>query len=149
VKRDEPRWLLGQGSVQGFFDFAESLDAARLAAVTLTLIGFFSFIMVRITSPQMVPLFTELSVEDSALIVEHLEHQAMQYELENDGAIMMLSKDDVARLRIKFAESDVPKSGGIGYEWPDGGVIRDQAATMAATRGGRPRRDGAHRQRMT
>ena len=116
MKRDKPRWLSGQGSVQGFFDFAKSLGAARLAAVTLTLIGFFSFIMVRITTPQMVPLFMELSVDNSALIAKHLDCQAIQYELKNDGAIMMVSKDDVARLRIKLAESDLPKSDGVGHE---------------------------------
>ena len=53
--------------MQGFFDFVKSLGAARMAAmaaVTLTLIGFFSFLMIRMTTPQMVPLFTDLSVED-------------------------------------------------------------------------------------
>ncbi len=53
--------------VQGFFDFVKSLGAARMAAmaaVTLALIGFFSFLMIQMTTPQMVPLFTDLSVED-------------------------------------------------------------------------------------
>jgi hypothetical protein len=43
--------------VQGFFDFVKSLGAARMAAmaaVTLALIGFFSFLMIQMTSPQMV-----------------------------------------------------------------------------------------------
>ena len=45
--------------MQGFFDFVKSLGAARMAAmaaVTLTLIGFFSFLMIQMTTPQMVPL---------------------------------------------------------------------------------------------
>ena len=56
--------------MQGFFDFVKSLGAARMAAmaaVTLALIGFFSFLMIRMTTPQMVPLFTDLAVEDSRL----------------------------------------------------------------------------------
>ncbi|HMK01216.1 MAG TPA: flagellar M-ring protein FliF, partial [Reyranella sp.] len=55
--------------MQGFFDFVKSLGAARMAAmaaVTLTLIGFFAFLMVKMSQPQMVPLFTDLSVEDSS-----------------------------------------------------------------------------------
>ncbi len=64
----------------------------------------------------MVPLFMELSVDNLALMVKHLERQAIQYDLKNDGAIMMVSKDDVARLRIKFAESDLPKSDGVSHE---------------------------------
>ncbi|MGB9268273.1 MAG: hypothetical protein WCB74_03495, partial [Pseudolabrys sp.] len=44
---------------QGFFDFVKSLGAARMAAmaaVTLALVGFFSFVMIQMTTPQMVPL---------------------------------------------------------------------------------------------
>ncbi len=53
--------------MQGFFDFVKSLGAARMAAmaaVTLALIGFFSFLMIRMTTPQMVPLFTDLSMDE-------------------------------------------------------------------------------------
>ena len=105
--------------MQGFFDFVKSLGAARMAAmaaVTLAMIGFFSFLIIRMTTPQMVPLFTDLSVEDSASIVKDLERQAIAYQIKNDGAIVMVAKDNVARLRMKLAENGLPKGGGVGYE---------------------------------
>jgi flagellar M-ring protein FliF len=105
--------------VQGFFDFVKSLGAARMAAMaaaTLALIGFFSFLMVQMTTPQMVPLFTDLSVDDSASIIKDLERQAVPYQIKSDGAIIMVPKDRVARLRMKLAESGLPKGGGVGYE---------------------------------
>lgn len=105
--------------MQGFFDFMKSLGAARMAAmaaVTLALIGFFSFLMVQMTTPQMVPLFTDLSVDDSASIIKDLERQAVPYQIKSDGAIIMVPKDRVARLRMKLAESGLPKGGGVGYE---------------------------------
>lgn len=105
--------------MQGFFDFMKSLGAARMAAmaaVTLALIGFFSFLMVQMTTPQMVLLFTDLSVEDSASIIKDLERQAVAYQLKSDGAIIMVPKDRVARLRMKVAESGLPKRGGVGDE---------------------------------
>jgi len=116
--------------VQGFFDFVKSLGAARMAAmaaVTLALIGFFSFLMIQMTAPQMVPLFTDLSVEDSASIIKDLERQAITYQLKNDGAIIMVPKDKVARLRMKLAESGLPKGGGVGYE------IFDKSDALGAT----------------
>jgi len=116
--------------VQGFFDFVKSLGAARMAAmaaVTLTLIGFFSFLMIRMTTPQMVPLFTDLSVEDSASIIKDLERQAVPYQLKNDGTIIVVPKDNVARLRMKLAESGLPKGGGVGYE------IFDKTDALGAT----------------
>lgn len=105
--------------MQGFFNFVKSLGAARMAAmaaVTLAMVGFFSFLMIRMTTPQMVPLFTDLSVEDSTSIVKDLERQAIAYQLKNDGAIVMVARDNVARLRMKLAESGLPKGGGVGYE---------------------------------
>jgi flagellar M-ring protein FliF len=116
--------------VQGFFDFVKSLGAARMAAmaaVTLALIGFFAFLMIQMTTPQMVPLFTDLSVEDSSSIIKDLERQAIAYQIKNDGAIVMVPKDKVARLRMKLAESGLPKGGGVGYE------IFDKSDALGAT----------------
>jgi flagellar M-ring protein FliF len=116
--------------VQGFFAFVKSLGAARMAAmaaVTLALIGFFSFLMVRVTAPNMVPLFTDLSLDDSATIIKDLERQAVAYELRNDGAIIMVPQDKVARLRMKLAEGGLPKGGGVGYE------IFDKSDALGAT----------------
>jgi len=116
--------------VQGFFDFVKSLGAARMAAmaaVTLALIGFFSFLMIQMTTPAMVPLFTDLSVEDSGAIVKDLERQAIPYELKNDGAIVLAPKDKIARLRMKLAEGGLPKGGGVGYE------IFDKTEALGAT----------------
>jgi flagellar M-ring protein FliF len=100
---------------------------AAMAAVTLALIGFFSFLMIRMTAPQLVPLFTDLSVEDSASIVKDLERQGIAYSLNNDGAIVMVPKDNVARLRMKLAEAGLPKGGGVGYE------IFDKADALGST----------------
>jgi flagellar M-ring protein FliF len=100
---------------------------AAMAAVTLALIGFFSFLMLQMTSPQMVPLFTDLSTEDSSAIIKDLERQAIPYEIKNDGAIVMAPKDKVARLRMKLAEGGLPKGGGVGYE------IFDKSDALGAT----------------
>jgi flagellar M-ring protein FliF len=116
--------------VQAFFDFLKSLGAARMAAmaaVTLTLIGFFAFLMIRMTTPQMVPLFTDLSMDDSSSIIKDLERQGISYELRNDGHIIMVSKDNVGRLRMKLAENGLPKGGGVGYE------IFDKSDALGAT----------------
>ena len=116
--------------MQGVFDFLKALGAARMAAmaaVTLALIGFFAFLMIRMSQPQMVPLFTDLSVEDSSAIIKDLERQAIPYEMKNDGAIIMAPKENIARLRMKLAEGGLPKGGGVGYE------IFDKSDALGAT----------------
>jgi flagellar M-ring protein FliF len=105
--------------VQGLLEFAKTLGAPRIAAmvaVTIALVGFFAFLILRVTAPQMTPLFTDLSYEDSAAIVKDLERQGVNYELRNDGNIIMVPKDRVARLRMSLAGEGLPKGGGIGYE---------------------------------
>jgi len=116
--------------VQAFFEFVKSLGAARvaaMAAVTLALIGFFSFLMIRMTTPQMVPLFTDLSMDDSASIIKDLDRQGVTYEIKNDGSIIMVPREKVARLRMKLAENGLPKGGGVGYE------IFDKSDALGAT----------------
>ena len=105
--------------MQGLVEFVKTLGASRIAAmgaVTIALIGFFAFLIMRVTTPQMTPLFTDLAYEDSAAIVKELDRQAVPYELRDDGNIVMVPKDRVARLRMAFAEGGLPKGGGVGYE---------------------------------
>src|ERR1700704_5952265 len=109
----------GAGSLQGLAGFLKSLGASRvmaMVAVTAALIGFFGFVIMRVTTPAMTTLFTDLSPEDSAGIVKDLERQAIAFELSNDGAVIMVPKDKVTRLRMKLAEGGLPKGGGVGYE---------------------------------
>src|SRR3954469_16742751 len=111
--------ILRGGCVQALISFLKGLGAARLTAmvaVTAALIGFFAFVIMRVTTPQMTTLFTDLSVEDSSSIIKDLERQAIPFELRNDGAAIMVPKDKVTRLRMKLAEGGLPKGGGVGYE---------------------------------
>lgn len=116
--------------MQGAVGFLRGLGAARLMAmiaVTAALIGFFGFLIMRVTTPQLVTLFTDLSYEDSSAIIKELERQAIPFEMRNDGAVLMVPKDKVTRLRMKLAETNLPKGGGVGYE------IFDKSDALGAT----------------
>jgi flagellar M-ring protein FliF len=116
--------------VQGLTNFIKALGATRIAAmvaVTIALVGFFAFIIIRVTTPPMTPLFTDLSVEDSNAIIKDLDRQGIRYELKNEGAIILVPKDRVTRLRMKLAEGGLPKGGGVGYE------IFDKSDALGAT----------------
>jgi flagellar biosynthesis/type III secretory pathway M-ring protein FliF/YscJ len=93
--------------VQSLVAFLRGLGASRLMAmiaVTAALIGFFAFVIMRVTTPQMTTLFTDLTTEDSSSIIKDLERQAIPLEIRNEGAVIMVPKDRVTRLRMKLAE---------------------------------------------
>jgi flagellar M-ring protein FliF len=116
--------------VQAFIEFIRTLGASRIAAmgaVTIALVGFFAFVILRVTAPQMTMLFTDLSFEDSSAIIKDLERQGIPYDMRNDGATVMVPKELVPRLRMKLAESGLPKGGGVGYE------IFDKSDALGAT----------------
>jgi flagellar M-ring protein FliF len=98
-----------------------------MIAVTIALIGFFGFVILRVTSPQMTPLFTDLAIDDSNAIIKELDRQGIAYEIKNEGAIILVPKDKVTRLRMKLAEGGLPKGGGVGYE------IFDKSDALGAT----------------
>jgi flagellar M-ring protein FliF len=105
--------------VQNLLEFAKTIGAPRIAAmgaVTLALVGFFTFLILRVTAPEMMPLFTDLTLDDSAAIVKQLDREGIAYELRANGNMILVPKDRVARLRMELAQSGLPKGGSIGYE---------------------------------
>ncbi|MES0870779.1 flagellar basal-body MS-ring/collar protein FliF [Pseudovibrio sp. SCP19] len=116
--------------MSGILDFLKGLGPARLAAMgamAALLIGLFSFIIVRATAPQMVPLFTDLTLEDAAAIVSQVESQGVSYELGVNGRSVLVPQENVHRLRMTLAEVGLPSGGGVGYE------IFDKTDTLGAT----------------
>ncbi len=110
---------LGASALQGLVSFLRGLGSARLAAmmaVTVAMVSFFGFLIMRVTTPQMTTLFTDLSFENSSAIIKDLDRQAIPYELKNEGAAILVPRDKVTRLRMKLAEGGLPKGGGVGYE---------------------------------
>lgn len=111
-------------------EFIRTLGAARIAAmvaVTVALVGFFVFVIARLSAPAMAPLFTELSIEDSSRVIKELESQGVPYQLRGDGTTILIPKDNVTRFRMRLAEAGLPRGGSVGYE------IFDKTDTLGTT----------------
>jgi len=96
-------------------------------AVAAIMIGFFIFVIARVTDPRMTALYTDLAFEDSTAVVRQLESLNIQHELRNDGAIVLVPKEEVLKVRMRLAELGLPTGGSIGYE------IFDKSDTLGAT----------------
>ncbi|MCJ2040324.1 flagellar M-ring protein FliF [Methylobacterium sp. E-041] len=106
-------------------DLVTKLGPARLAAmaaVTLTLIGFFAFVILRVSRPDMGVLFADLSAQDAAAVVRDLDARGIRYETRGDtGQTVMAPRADLPRLRMDLAGKGLPSQAGVGYEIFDKG----------------------------
>src|SRR5579872_7135222 len=109
---------LGLG-VNNFTQFLNRLGLARVAAmgvVAVLMLGFFGFLVLRASSPQLAPLYTGLSLEDSAAITKELQTMNVPFELRGDGDSILIPRDQVTTVRMSLAGNGLPSKGQVGYE---------------------------------
>nr|WP_245513262.1 flagellar basal-body MS-ring/collar protein FliF [Enterovirga rhinocerotis] len=92
-----------------------------MGAVTLALVGFFAFVILRVSQPQMGVLFSDLSAGDAAAIVKDLDARGVRTETRDDGATILAPRADIPKLRMDLASKSLPSGGGVGYEIFDKG----------------------------
>ena len=62
------------------------------------------------------PLYTSLSQEDAAVVVQKLKESGAAFRLAPNGSTISVQEDKVAELRLEMAAAGVPKNGRIGFE---------------------------------
>ncbi|HEY8491230.1 MAG TPA: flagellar basal-body MS-ring/collar protein FliF [Dehalococcoidia bacterium] len=66
--------------------------------------------------PEMVTVYSELTPQDSAAIVEQLKEQGVPYELANGGSTIRVPANKVAEVRLDLATQGLPEGGAKGFE---------------------------------
>src|SRR5271165_3590220 len=62
------------------------------------------------------PLFTGVSPEDAAAIVQKLKEAGVEYRVPDEGGTVLVPSARLAELRINMAAAGLPKTGRIGFE---------------------------------
>lgn len=117
--------------MNGLVQSLRGLGVARLVtigAVGFGLLGFFFFLVTRLTAPDFSLLYGDLPVEDSGAIVTRLESMGVPYRLSANGTQVFVPDDQVSRLRLSLAEQGLPTGGSVGYE------IFDETDNLGTTR---------------
>ncbi|MBV1933083.1 MAG: flagellar M-ring protein FliF [Parvibaculaceae bacterium] len=116
--------------MNSFAEFLKSMGMGRIMAlgiVGIALIGFFAYVTVRISEPQMALMYSELTQDDAAQVISELDLLNIPYSLGGDGTKIFVPQDKVLRLRLSMAERGLPKGGSVGYE------IFDNTDTLGTT----------------
>ena len=105
--------------MNNFIATLQQLGPARLGvmgAILLGLLMFFVFLSMRIATPEMKLLYTNLSSTDSGAVAAKLEETQIAYEISTDGSRIMVPSDQVGRARMLLADAGLPNGGSMGYE---------------------------------
>lgn len=87
-----------------------------MAAIVLGLLVFFVFITLRVSTPEMKLLYSDLTVTDSGAVSAKLEELQIPYSVSADGSRISVSGKEVGRARMLLAEEGLPNGGSMGYE---------------------------------
>lgn len=68
-------------------------------------------------TPEMLPLYSNLSSKDSAAVIEALQRREIPFRVDDITGTVMVSGSDIHRTRIQLASEGIPSSAGSGFEW--------------------------------
>ncbi|WP_127753917.1 flagellar basal-body MS-ring/collar protein FliF [Devosia sp. 1566] len=100
---------------------------AAMATVAVLMLGFFAFLMMRASAPNLAPLYTGLTLEDSSAITTELQTLNIPFELRGEGDTILVPREQITKLRMDLAGAGLPTRGQVGYE------IFDEQNTLGAT----------------
>ena len=100
--------LQSSAGVDNFTQLINRIGLPRLAAmavVAVILLGFFGFLIMRAQTPNLSPLYTGLSLEDSSAIVTELQTAGIPYELRGEGDTILIPREQITTMRMTLAGS--------------------------------------------
>ena len=107
--------------VQSFRELNQVKLGAIIGAAVLML-GFFTYVSLRMAAPSMQPLYSNISLEDGAKITQELDSQNIPYEIRANGKQILVPGEQVDKMRMMLAQQGLPSSGSVvGYEIFDKG----------------------------
>lgn len=99
-----------------FWDSLEKRRRWTLLGALVLLLGFFGGVILFAGHTSYVPLFSGLTTDDQAAIVEMLRERTVDYRLEPSASAILVPESQVHELRLALASEGLPKGGSVGFE---------------------------------
>jgi flagellar M-ring protein FliF len=99
-------------------ELIRNIGAARfgvMAGVAAALTAFFLYVAGVLSEPAMTILYAGLEPRDAAAVTAKLDAMNVKYDAKGDGGTILVSSDQVTKLRMELASEHLP-SAGVGYE---------------------------------
>jgi len=98
------------------FDALSSGRKASIVMVLFATLGVIALLIYLTLQVEYRVLFSNLSAEDAASIVEKLNDRKIPYQLTAGGTTVSVPEGQVNQLRLELAASGLPQGGGVGFE---------------------------------
>lgn len=105
--------------MNNFMETLRQLGPARLAimgGVLVSLLMFFVFVSMRVSTPELKLLYSDLSSADAGSIAAKLEESGIRYDVSQDGTRVLVAAPEIGRARMLLAQAGLPNGGSLGYE---------------------------------
>jgi flagellar M-ring protein FliF len=109
-------WAARIASLRERWDKLSLAVRVAVAAGALVAIGAIVFAATTQRAPHKAVLFSNLSDDDAARIVEKLKASNIPYEFGTDGNTLLVPETQVHETRLMLASEGLPSGGGVGFE---------------------------------
>jgi flagellar M-ring protein FliF len=93
-----------------------TLRKLSLAGLVLLIIALCAIIIIQFRAADSRLLFTNLSSDDTAIVVAWLKEHDIPYRLGSDGKSIRVPSGQVYESRLALADEGLPRGGGVGFE---------------------------------
>ncbi|MFI4983771.1 MAG: flagellar basal-body MS-ring/collar protein FliF [Rickettsiales bacterium] len=101
-------------------DFLKNLSPIKLIAIAaggIAVLLMLLFLTMKLASAPLSTLYSDLSPDDSGMIIARLDSMGIRYEVQDEGKTVLVPSGKVLSLRMNFAQEGIPNTGSIvGYE---------------------------------
>jgi flagellar M-ring protein FliF len=102
--------------LQALYSRLSTVQKGVLIGSILAAVVGFATLLLWSNEPEYRPLFTNLTQDDAAAIVDKLKEERLPYRLMAGGSSIAVPAEQVHESRLRLASEGLPKGGGIGFE---------------------------------
>ncbi|WP_411955445.1 flagellar basal-body MS-ring/collar protein FliF [Alkalibacillus sp. S2W] len=106
-----------RNKVTEFWKTRTTPQKSLILAGTLGIIVLIISLTLFASSPNMVPLYSNLTVEESGSLREELQSQGVPHELEDGGTTILVPEEQSDELVVDLAAQGIPDTGNIDYSF--------------------------------
>ena len=111
------KWEQFKNQITSLWNNSSKIMKSIFIGVTVLLLAAIIFISIFTSKTKYVPLYSNLSIEETGQIKEELDSRNVPYEISDNGNIIKVPEEDSEQLLVDLAGEGIPHSGHIDYSF--------------------------------